>query len=53
MRSSQIGLDSREPGSAMRHDDEGTAAPAALGVELSKSYGKGDVAVHGLCDNRV
>ena len=48
MRSVQPDPDGREPSSAMRHDDEGTAAPAAHAVGLSKSYGTGDAVVGAL-----
>jgi putative ABC transport system ATP-binding protein len=46
MRSSQP-VDSRERGTAVRHPGR-EPAPAAHAVDLSKSYGKGDVAVRAL-----
>jgi putative ABC transport system ATP-binding protein len=47
MRSSRP-VDSREGGTAVRHPGREPAAPAAHAVDLSKSYGKGDVAVRAL-----
>jgi putative ABC transport system ATP-binding protein len=48
MRSSKPDLDRSERGNAVRHPRREPAAPAACAVDLSKSYGRGDVAVRAL-----
>jgi putative ABC transport system ATP-binding protein len=48
MRSSQPDPDSREPGSLVGQLDLGSASPAARAVDLTRTYGKGEVVVQAL-----